>query len=81
MENNKKPNNPLVYPKNSYVLQQEDESYYQDEDSLGMTLRDYSANSAMQGILSGRFFTPNDVKSSVKLAYFIADEMLKQRKN
>lgn len=52
----------------------------------GMTLRDYFANSAMQGLLSsyvGSSDVYKDISYNVKLiashSYRLADEMLKQR--
>ena len=51
----------------------------------GMTLRDYFANSAMQGIISCyirsvRFQTLiNESQKLAEVSYNIADEMLKQR--
>ena len=81
MENNEKPSNPLVYPKNSYVLQQEDEGYYQTEDDLGITLRDYFAAKVLQGKMSTEFIGYSSDEDIAKDCYKLADEMLKQRKN
>jgi hypothetical protein len=50
--------------------------------SAGMTLRDYAAIKAMQGILTATF-TPNTVWSqdeAAEAAYNVADAMLKARK-
>ena len=46
-------------------------------DDSGMTLRDYFAAKAMQGLLSGT--TINDGLAIVKNAYALADAMLKAR--
>lgn len=52
------------------------------ESKKGMTLRDYFANSAMQGLISN---FKGDVSDNYEIistvSYKIADEMLKQRKN
>jgi len=71
MEGNKKPENPPAF---ACVT----ESYGQD----GMSLRDYFANSAMQGICvnagrNGVNFSEHE--SIAIMAYNIADAMLKQR--
>ena len=54
---------------------------YASPDSTGMTLRDYFAAKAMQGICNGRSHT--DLKghaiASAKVAYELADAMLKAR--
>jgi hypothetical protein len=48
--------------------------------NLGMTLRDYFAAKAMQGLLaSGIECGPDDVASVVASAYILADAMLKAR--
>ena len=47
---------------------------YDDQD--GMTLRDYFAAKAMQGMLSGGKSMP---QTCVSLAYELADAMLKER--
>lgn len=65
---NKKPNNPFAFP------------CEKDEPEKGMTLRDYFANSAMQGSLSSGIIKegiPNDILA--KHFYELADAMLKQR--
>lgn len=49
------------------------------EMDTGMTLRDYFANSAMQGMLSARMFSPSDVEVYAEQSYKLADEMLKER--
>lgn len=77
---NQKPKNPLVYPKNSYVLEQEDRGYYQYQDTLGITLRDYFASAALTGLCaySGTMNSVNGEMTASR-SYAIADEMLKQR--
>jgi len=69
---NKKPSNPQAYPNNNNL-------------DSGMTLRDYFANSAMQGMIanpnilrpSGK--DPKEVDKFCSVAYEYADAMLKQR--
>lgn len=77
---NEKPKNPFVYPKNSYVLEEENKGYYQYPDSLGITLRDYFASAALTGLCaySGTMNSVNG-EMTVSRSYAIADEMLKQR--
>jgi hypothetical protein len=75
MEENKKPENPSAFP----LLDCAD----------GMTLRDYFAAKAMQGILTNQEFLKTILKSApensiakdaiAKTAYTMADGMLKQR--
>jgi hypothetical protein len=65
---NLKPNNPPAFPI-------ADNTVYE----TGMTLRDYFANSAMQGILSNNELNPLNPNYYVETAYQIADAMLKQR--
>ena len=63
-----KPNNPSAFA-NSW--------------NEGMTLRDYFANSAMQGMISNHsmydVITENSSKTLALESYMIADAMLKQR--
>lgn len=75
MDTENKPNNPSAFP-------------YTDENNAdykrGMTLRDYFANSAMQGILSANTEAFSNgmginFKNLAIESYQIADEMLKQR--
>ena len=52
----------------------------------GMSLRDYFAAKAMQGILSGSLadgshLLEQDAETITKMAYIIADNMIKERKN
>jgi hypothetical protein len=65
-----KPNNPHAFPMISA------QGEYSQE---GMTLRDYFANSAMQGILSNNELKSLNPNYYVETAYQIADAMLKQR--
>lgn len=64
-------NNPFAFP------------CEKDEPEKGMTLRDYFANSAMQGHLASEYYiigTDKDNKQSLaKEFYDFADAMLKQR--
>lgn len=78
METNKKPQNPSAFPgKVESLFGQETGNYH------GMSLRDYYANSAMQGLISNHIIV-EDISSSVPewiavRSYLIADAMLKQR--
>ena len=50
----------------------------------GMSMRDYFASKAMQGILSGMLadgaeYNPDSARKTAAYAYFTADEMLKAR--
>ena len=49
------------------------------EQQRGMTLRDYFAAKAMQGLLSSDVYAP--VEKFAKQAYVMADEMLKARES
>jgi hypothetical protein len=56
------------------------ETKYTDSIELGMTLRDYFANSAMQSIMVSEFYKNHKTPEQVaKGAYILADAMLKQR--
>lgn len=71
---NKKPENPNAFPNN-------DPNYFGASDGGGMTLRDYFANSAMQGYCGGEY-TGQSGMSHEQIAdwsFGIADAMLKQR--
>ena len=73
MEENKKPSNPEAFP----VLDPNGSFW-----NPGMSLRDYFANSAMQGIMSSGFAEPVQQYHFDNIAedsYKIADAMLKQR--
>ena len=47
-----------------------------DERATGMTLRDYFAAKAMQGMITRRIFNDED---DARLAYKMADEMMRAR--
>lgn len=80
MEENKKPNNPSAFP-----TTQIDVCHSDGEMFAGMTLRDYFANSAMQGICADghTFWDSSSMQGNpeyiAKLSFEIADAMLKQR--
>lgn len=78
MENteNKKPENPQAFPQTWIV------NGTTDNWENGMNLRDYFANSAMQGICvnAGRNgYSFGNVEQIAELSYMMADAMLKQR--
>jgi hypothetical protein len=83
MEN--KPNNPQAYPRTAFDSKGDITTF--DDEFSGMTLRDYFANSAMQGLLSNpnwmkeykgeKYIMQKEIISS--FSYEIADAMLKQR--
>ena len=52
---------------------------YRDVREIGMTLRDYFAAKAMQGILVGIECDPATVPHVAESAYILADAMLKAR--
>ena len=72
---NTKTSNPKAFPSDLYLEN--------GESQKGMTLRDYFANSAMQGIIN--LLSPTDVDNYknrdfiAKTSYQLADAMLKQR--
>ena len=75
---NKKPQNPSAFP---LALNNDRTDFEQ-----GMTLRDYFANSAMQGLLSNENEIQRAVKKSTdvnsviaSISYALADAMLKVR--
>lgn len=77
-KDSQKPKNPHVFP---VELENKEGGSLIKEN--GMTLRDYFANSAMQGLISNQAIV-DDVSNSVPewiatRSYLIADEMLKQR--
>jgi hypothetical protein len=77
MPETKKPNNPIAFP-NTIV----NEHGVIITGQNGMTLRDYFANSAMEGMISrtdGSFGGYESSNDSAKKCYEIADAMLKQR--
>ncbi len=45
----------------------------------GMTLRDYFAAKALNGLLAGRILTRQDFEQNARAAYLLADAMLKER--
>lgn len=74
---NKKPDNPVAFP-HGYGT----DVYERAE--LGMSLRDYFAAKAMQGLLSSglaKKFSEKDIEADVKLFYEYATAMLKEREN
>jgi len=77
METNQ--NTETKKPSNPYAFACTNENEIQE----GMTLRDYFANSAMQGMLSNSSMydsvTVNGIVYLSEEAYLIADQMLKQR--
>lgn len=82
MDTENKPNNPSAFP---FVDRSESQNNLMAFDA-GMTLRDYFANSAMQGLLSNECEIQRAVKKSpdvnsviASISYSLADAMLKQR--
>lgn len=85
MNKNEKPHNPSAYPMSSYGIERG--MMDTGEDHKGMTLRDYFANSAMQGIMANsdpelkadlaKLENPYEFLS--KEVYKIAEAILKQR--
>ena len=65
-------NNPPAFPTNQYANGISPSGF-----DIGMTLRDYFAAKALQGLLAGT--TTSDGNMIVKDAYAIADAMLKAR--
>ena len=61
-----KSSNPRAFPASSML------------DNKGMTLRDYFASKAMNGLISYRGLNI-DIESTAERAYEIADALLKQR--
>jgi hypothetical protein len=64
-----------------YELEEEDGVYSitHDQQSLGMTLRDYFAAKAMQGLLSDGVGKNSDIHIIASDAYFVADAMIRVR--
>jgi len=56
-------------------------TYFTHDHAVSMTLRDYFASQAMQGILSKLYqgIRPSDVEFLAQDSYVIADAMLKAR--
>lgn len=79
----KKPQNPSAFPAWDMTFTENPNSnLFSAGTNQGMTLRDYFANSAMQGILSGDEISRAGRKTSEQIAersYSLADAMLKQR--
>lgn len=76
MEETKKSQNPSAFP-----IMATEQSFFNQEPmspQSGMTLRDYYANSAMQGLVANARTVLNS-KELANSAYLIADAMLKQR--
>jgi len=83
MKENKKPENPNAFP---YIIPGDKQKGWDPEILEGMTLRDYFANSVMNGILSNSsvvmtlgFNNETNNDNMAKNCYSIADAMLKQR--
>jgi hypothetical protein len=82
---NEKPENPIAFPRTAYDSKGDITTWGKEYE--GMTLRDYFANSAMQGMLANSEHVqtlmgnnPNPVPDYVAiLSYNLADAMLKQR--
>ena len=66
----KKPSNPIAFPQDADTCLDE---------FRGMTLRDYFAAKAMQGLLAKMIYAPSDIVNYTEQAYKIADAMLKAR--
>ncbi|WP_395045930.1 hypothetical protein [Flavobacterium sp.] len=77
MEENKKPENPSVYPDPMRGAEQSCSNQNPWQLESGMTLRDYFAAKAMQYFISANNgnFSENDASQ----IFYIADAMLKQR--
>lgn len=83
MEENKKPENPSVYPDPMRGAGQSYSNQSPYELESGMTLRDYFAAKAMQGMLANNLIV-DDLSDSItewiaNRSYEISDAMLKQR--
>ena len=67
-------NNPPAFPSQSVYIED------QETNSRGMTLRDYMAAKAMQGIIQyGPWSDEQDMRQIAVCAYLQADAMLKAR--
>ncbi len=78
MNTENKPENPQAFPNTTVNA----DGIICGKSQEGMTLRDYFANSAMQGLLSNSTYKatlPKDAQDLAILTYQIADAMLKQR--
>lgn len=69
------PENPPAFPHSPFV---ECDGRVMSYGEIGMTLRDYFAAAAMQGLI-GTVKKDSDVIDLAKAAYLVADEMLKER--
>jgi hypothetical protein len=69
------------YEKNAGINTAAFPTYFTGEHALSMTLRDYFAAKAMQGLLSGLLADSQDLEWAViaRNAYWQADAMLKAR--
>lgn len=77
LENNKKPENPPAFPDLAVI--KSGDNFTQQIRQSGMTLRDYFAAKAMNGLISSDkdwSFNPEHLSNR---SYVIADAMLKQR--
>jgi len=78
MKEDKKPSNPNAFPNDIHESMNDSEYKHQ-----GMTLRDYFANSAMQGVISTQspsdFYKEKNQEWIAENSYKLADAMLKQR--
>jgi len=68
---NTKTSNPKAFPSDLYLEN--------GESQKGMTLRDYFANSVLQGKMSTEFIGYSSDEEIAKHCYQLADAMLKQR--
>ena len=67
----KKPSNPHAFPFSA--------EYGHPATCGGMTLRDYFASKALQGLLAKMVYAPSDISNYAEQSYLLADAMLKQR--
>lgn len=63
----------------SYSGRYEERELVSDGHSPGMSLRDYFAASALQGLLAGYVVATGDPESEARNAYKLADAMLRAR--
>jgi hypothetical protein len=73
----KKPSNPNAFPTMEHGYDRTGSATVSTYE--GMTLRDYFAAKAMNGMLAKMIYAPSDIINYAELAYLIADAMLKQR--
>lgn len=74
--NNTKDDGGAAFPTNGYDSPNHGWQHGQD----GMSLRDYFAAAALQGLMNGYHSHPNGVKLCSEIAYEAADAMLQARK-